>query len=240
MYCPGRLVRSGQIRWFGAIFTIRGGFPAHRSVTVCVEFAIPTSRRIFPSASVTTPHTPSICSIRRPATSAVSRLPADTAPHPCPGTATTCLPTADCCPYRCRRCRSPQPAPFHACCDTVTATHSIASTRCTPSAGALRRLSVARVPRRGRDRHHHLDLPEACFAAPVIRRKLTVLALQRKEHHMAVAGNVRPELAIHQRFMRPALLPNTRIPRALDQHRLAIPRQYLHVRREHLQRSGIR
>ncbi len=94
-------------------------------------------------------------------------------------------------------------------------------------------------PGRGGDRHHHLDLTEARLKHLVIAGQLAIHALQFEEGHVAVARHVRTELAVNERFMRPAFHPDAGIVGPLDQHGAGIARHHLHIGGQHSQRLVI-
>ena len=117
--------------------------------------------------------------------------------------------------------------------------------------GRVQQLVVMRplcqIPRRGRDRHHHLNLPIAHVAHLHARGQLPVLALQREEGHV-----IRPrdllwrglgrshklaQRRVDQPLMRATLLPYAGIHRALQQHGLVIARHPLHIPSQHGQRG---
>src|SRR5262249_17910789 len=54
---------------------------------------------------------------------------------------------------------------------------------------------------------------------------------------MAVACDVRPELPVDERLMRPTFLPNPRVVGAFDQHRFVIMGKHADICREHLKRT---
>ena len=68
------------------------------------------------------------------------------ASHPYPGTGWASPPSAGCCPFRCRTCRSLRPGRFRGCCDTASATHPNPRKPCTRSPAAPRLSYFAPAP----------------------------------------------------------------------------------------------